>query len=467
MTLSEFGKRPCIANVLLVLFGAGLLVLTRQLIVEFHHFEIGFSGVAGWSLTLFVLAACTVLTLPTNRFTLFLILAFGVGFRLITLFPAPLLSSDIYRYAWDGVVQHAHISPYRYVPGDPALSFLRSPHQDLFAHINRRDYAHTIYPPVAQMLFYCITAINASVTFMKMAMILFESVTVYALIKLLQSLGRKREEVLLYVWCPLIIWEIGSSGHLDSAAMAFIMLAILARLRRRPIATGLFLGAAVLIKFYPLVLFPALWQRRDMKMPATIIALAAFSYACYASVGKLVFGFLGGYVQEEGLQNGSRYFLSELAQAKLGLAQVPVRSFLAVILMLLCALALWSLRVANRDQSYEETSFWSRTFRLPNDAQFLPSAFFLALAVMLAFSPHYPWYVAWLIPFGVLLPNLPVFTYTLGLFYLCATSLGAGTVAAQYQLNCALYSAVVIAVVVELPVRFWIDRRSRSSEATA
>ncbi len=27
--------------------------------------------------------------------------------------------------------------------------------------MNRRDYAHTIYPPVAQIIFYCITWIYA------------------------------------------------------------------------------------------------------------------------------------------------------------------------------------------------------------------------------------------------------------------------------------------------------------------
>ncbi len=463
----EIWKQPWVTNAILCLLGSGLLVFTRQLIVEFHHFTIGFSCVAEWSLALFVLAACTVHTFETNRFTLFLILAFGVGFRLITLFPAPFLSSDIYRYAWDGVVQHAHISPYRYVPSDAALSFLRQPHRDLFDHINRRDYAHTIYPPVAQILFYLITAINASVTFMKLAMILFEVLTIYALLQLLRALGRKREEVLLYAWCPVLVWEIGSSGHVDSAAIAFIMLAILARLRRRPVATGIFLGSAILVKFYPLVLFPALLQRRNISMPATMIALAALSYACYASVGKLVFGFLGGYVQEEGIQSGSRYYLLELVQTKFGLRQLSVTEFLSVAFIAFVVLALWSWRTGGRDRSDEPPSFWSRTFRLPEEARFLPGALFLATAMMLVFSPHYPWYVAWLIPFGVILPNLSVFVYTLGLFYLCSTSLGAGTVEAQYQLNTLLYAAVLATAVAEILFRVGCDRRNRSLEATA
>ena len=462
MKLSEFSHKarglPWITNTILSLLGLGLLALTKQLIVEFHHFMIGFSGGAGWSVILFAAAAATVLALPSNRFTLPLIIGFAVAFRLVTLLPAPFMSSDIYRYAWDGVVQHAHISPYRYVPGDPALMFLRGPNQDLFDHINRRDYAHTIYPPVAQLLFYGITWVNASVTFMKLAMILFEGITVYALMELLQALGRRREEVLLYAWCPLLIWEIGSSGHLDSAAMAFIALALLARLRQQPIATGIFLGAAILIKFYPLVLVPALWQRKDVKMPLTIVGLAAFSYACYAGVGWLVFGFLGGYVQEEGMQSGARYFLLQLMQRLPGLERVPSSLYLVGVLAVLGSLALWSFKVANRDRNQQGGQFWLQWFRLPEHAAFLPGALFLASAMMLAFSPHYPWYLAWLIPFGVLLPNLPIFTYTLGLFYLSATPLGAGTTETQYRLNCLLYVLVFLACLVELMIRVGYGR---------
>lgn len=454
----QLHSTPSITNWILSFLGLGILAFTRQLIVEFHHFEIGFSGVAGWSVILFVGAAVTVLAMPSNRLTLLLIIGFGIAFRLITLFPEPFMSSDIYRYAWDGVVQHAHISPYRYVPGDAALTFLRRPNQNLFDHINRRDYAHTIYPPVAQFLFYGITWLNASVTFMKLAMILFEGITVYALIEILKALGRPTAEVLLYAWCPLLIWEIGSSGHLDSAVMAFISLALLARLRQKPIATGIYLGAAILIKFYPLVLFPALWQRKGAKMPLTIACLTIFSYACYASVGWRVFGFLGGYVQEEGMQSGTRYFLLQTMQRLPGLHHMSSIVYLVGVLSILAALAFWSWRAGNRQQNILPSPFWLRWFRLPARAAFLPGALFLAFSMMLAFSPHYPWYLAWLIPFGVLLPNLPVFTYTLGLFYLSATPLGAGTIEAQYHLNRILYVSVLLACFLELMIRVGYGR---------
>jgi hypothetical protein len=186
----------------------GMLGLAHQLTREFHHFFIGFSAVAGWSVAAYLLAVLIVLTQPVNRWTFAIIILFAIAFRAVVLLPEPYLSSDIYRYAWDGVVQHAHISPYRYVPGDPALNFLRGPNQNLFDHINRRDYARTIYPPVAEILFFLITSINRSVTFMKAAMVLFEGLTLYALVVLLRHLGLRRERALIYAWCPS-----GFSGH--------------------------------------------------------------------------------------------------------------------------------------------------------------------------------------------------------------------------------------------------------------
>ena len=75
----------------------------------------------------------------------------AVAMRAITFAAPPLLSSDMYRYVWDGRVQLAGINPYRYLPDAPELAFLRD--AAVFPHINRADYAPTIYPPAAEMLY--------------------------------------------------------------------------------------------------------------------------------------------------------------------------------------------------------------------------------------------------------------------------------------------------------------------------
>ena len=136
--------RPWQTNAALILLGTGLFLLSRQLVTEYHHFTLGFSGVSGWSAILYIAATLIILTQPVDRLTFPIILAVAVACRITPLFAEPYLSTDIYRYVWDGIVQHAHISPYRYIPADPALAFLHTQHQNIFDHINRRDTAHTI-----------------------------------------------------------------------------------------------------------------------------------------------------------------------------------------------------------------------------------------------------------------------------------------------------------------------------------
>ncbi|HEY8410911.1 MAG TPA: hypothetical protein VIK76_05900, partial [Pyrinomonadaceae bacterium] len=164
-----------------------------------------------------------------SRRLLLLGLIFAALFRLSIVFSPPYLSDDIYRYVWDGRVQAAGINPYRYVPADESLAHLRD--EKIYPNINRRDYAHTMYPPVAEGAFLLITRVSESVTWMKLVMVACEAVTVWALVQLLVSFGFARQRVLIYAWHPLAVWEFAGSGHLDAMAIAFIALAFLARRR--------------------------------------------------------------------------------------------------------------------------------------------------------------------------------------------------------------------------------------------
>jgi alpha-1,6-mannosyltransferase len=440
-------------NTVLLLIGACMFLLARQLVSEYDHYTIGFSGVSGYSVILYFAACLIILTSPVDRYTFPIVLTVAIACRLVTLYPDPFLSSDVYRYVWDGIVQNAHISPYRYVPGDRALTFLRAPNQDIFDNINRRDYAHTIYPPAAQFIFYLIAFISPTLTFMKTAMVLFEGLTMYALVSLLRHMGVRREQTLLYAWCPILIWEVAGSGHLDAVAMAFICLALLFRYRRRPVVTGIFLGLAVLTKLYPIVLLPALMLRKrplakgrsfslkgwDWKMPATTFGLVLVGYAAYSSVGKMVFGFLGGYAEEEGLKTGARYFLLELAQQVPGLHHLPTAAFYLLCIVVFGGLTIWSLKVAAQQGS---------------DRDFLHPALALAFALMVLFSPHYAWYILWLVPFFTLTPSLAILVYVTGFFYGYTTEL-ADPGPKMFLLNKYLYAAVLAAALIEIGLRRW------------
>ena len=474
--------QPWQTNAALLLLGILLVLLSRHLVLEYEDYTIGFSGTSGWSIWCYALAALLVLTQPVDRFTFPIILVVAIACRLATLFNDPFLSSDVYRYVWDGIVQHAGINPYRYVPADPALLALRDASDgDIFPHINRAGYARTIYPPVAQIFFWIITFISPTLTMMKTAMVLFEGLAVTALLALFRHLGIRREQILLYAWCPVLIWEIAGSGHLDAVIIALLSITLLFRYRRRPVLTGLFLGLAVATKLYPIVLLPALITRRsrevdgrpaawyaiEWSMPVTCFAVIAIGYAAYSSVGKLVFGFLGGYVAEEGMSNGTRYFLLEQAQHLPGLHALSPTMYTAFAGLVLAIISLWAIRSAwQTTPSFnigEDLQDLKSQLQPHAPAAFLPPAFAIAGALMLLFSPHYPWYIIWLLPFFTLLPNLPAFAYILGLFYLCTTALAVGSGPKQFLLNQILYSAVAIATIVSV----FLKRTSAGAHLTS
>jgi hypothetical protein len=86
---------------------------------------------------------------------------------------------------------------------------------------------------------------------------------------------------------------------------------------------------------------------------------------------------------------------------------------------------------------------------------------------MLLFSPHYPWYIAWLVPFLTLVPDITVFAYVCGFFYLCTTAIAVGYGPQQFLLNKILYGGVTIAFLLDIAVRRWpIYRPSRGRAIT-
>ena len=154
-------RQSVVTNSALAVLGLAMVALCRQGVNEIHHYVIGFGLVAMLQALLYLVAVWVVLNRPVDRWTLMIIVVSAISCRLVCLFSAPFLSSDVFRYVWDGQVQAAGINPFRYIPADPHLAFLRD--HEIYPHINRREYAHTIYPPGGQMLFLLITRVGATV----------------------------------------------------------------------------------------------------------------------------------------------------------------------------------------------------------------------------------------------------------------------------------------------------------------
>jgi hypothetical protein len=306
------------------------------------------------------------------------IVALAIVIRVPVFLAPPYLSADVYRYVWDGRIEAAGFNPYRYAPAAPELAASRDP--VIYPQVASKN-APTIYPPVAEAVFFGVTRVSESVTAMKIAMAIFDLVTIMLLARLLVLEDLPTARVLAYAWHPLSVWEFAGSGHVDAVLIACTLAALWAVRRRRAGIAGVFLAAATLTKFYPAVLAPALYRRWDWKMPTAFALTIAVSYLPFLSAGSQILGFLPGYAGQEGLDAaGAGFFLLGLLRRLPALDGLSTRAYEIGAITVLAALS---------------TGFVLR--RDPDRQPYAMAA--MAAAFMLLASPHYPWYFSWLIVF--------------------------------------------------------------------
>ncbi|MCJ2063718.1 glycosyltransferase 87 family protein [Methylobacterium sp. J-088] len=350
----------------------------------------------------------------------------GLAMRLLALSAPPILSTDIFRYVWDGMVQGAGINPYRYVPADPSLAFLRD--AQVYPFINRADYAVTIYPPVAQAFFFLVTRFSASPLAIKVALVACEGVTICALIGLLRLTGQPETRVAAYAWHPLPVWEIAGEGHVDGLMIALMMLGLwLALAVGRRYAGAASVVLAALAKPFALIALPGLWRPWDWRMVALVPVVMALAYLPYLSVGSGVLGFLAtGYADEQGLSSGSGFTLLRLWRQSVGEWPHDTQVYLAVCLVILTVLAL-------------RTGF--RRSRTPERSLCDINGSIVMLLFLL--SPEFPWYLLMAVPFLSLAATLPGWVLTVGGFMLY--DVVPGDPQLSYDARSAILAALVAA----------------------
>jgi alpha-1,6-mannosyltransferase len=371
---------------MLVALGALLLLLTGWgIFLQAHGSLHGFVFVALAQGALYLSAVWLVVRYQSPRHALALILAVAALMRVGAVLTPPYLSDDLYRYIWDGRVEAAGINPYRYVPSDTHLAALRD--ATIYPNINRRTYAPTIYPPVAEYIFLAATRLSESVSWMKATMAVFDVAGMVMLLRLLALIGLPRERILIYAWHPLPIWEFAGSGHVDAVVVGFVALALWWRRREAAWLTGVALACAALVKFFPAVIFPALYRRWDWKMPLAAVAVTIAAYLPFIGAGLGVLGFVPGYISEEGLDSGAGFFVWNLLHFWFSLGKGSVLLYLAAAAAVLAAAG---IHVILSD--------------LTGDRFFSAVAALAALFTLLL-SPHFPWYFAWLVPFLCFAPS--------------------------------------------------------------
>ncbi len=326
--------------------------------------------------------------------TLGIILGFALLFRLLLLPAPPVLSSDIFRYIWDARVQAAGVNPYLSRPADFDSEEVK---KDPLYQQQNRPFARTIYPPLAQAAFRAVRAVaGESVTAMKALMLLGDLATLAILVYLLGALGLPRGRVILYAWQPLTVFEIASSGHVDALAVPFILLAVLAWRGHRNAAAGIALGAATLVKIFPVVLLPAFLGRRRWPLLLACAATIGLAYLPFlAGAGLKALGHLPQFLSDPGETfNPSLMGLASLVLGRISPAPLVWASWMGGAAM--AATLLWLFRTETDGLNALLARIWV-----------------VATALTLLTPTLHPWYLLWLLPLLTIQPR-PAWIYLTG-----------------------------------------------------
>ena len=228
-----------------------------------------------------------------------LILGGGLALRLVLLATIPSLSSDVYRYLWDGYVANQGVSPYQFPIDSPQLDYLDAPIRALANH----TWMASPYLPAAQWLFSSVTGVlPLHPLSMQVVIVGIDLINAWLIVYLLGLAGLPARRVLIYFWNPLVVVEAAHGAHLD-VWMAFLTLLAAAlaygrggdrwRNRAGPWLAPVVLSLATLTKIVPALLAPVFfwrwnWRQRFLyALTLLLILLPAGMRAGWGLTGPL------------------------------------------------------------------------------------------------------------------------------------------------------------------------------------
>lgn len=343
-----------------------------------------------WFAFLFLLALVaagwTFRTRTDDKQVLILILGFALLFRLLLLFTPPVLSSDVFRYVWDARLQASGGNPYLSTPASLATKEVKN--EPLYQQQNR-PLAPTIYPPLAQIAFRAVRGVaGESVLAMKALMVMGDLCTLTLLVWLLPAMGLPRSRIILYAWHPLVVFECAGSGHVDALVVPLVLLAVLAWLQRRDTVAGIALGAATLVKIYPVLLLPAFFGRRRWQMPLACAGTIVLFYLPFLpQAGLRVLGHLPHFlVDPDEVFNPSLMGLALFFGDYIGGAPIFWVSWIGRSVLLATLIVLMRSEV-NRP------------------SELLGRLWVIGTAMVLLTLTLHPWYLLWLLPLLAVQPR--------------------------------------------------------------
>ncbi len=353
------------------------------------------------SSAVYILISFFLLKYNLNKNVIIISVLMGIILRFSFINTMPIGSDDIYRYMWDGKVQSNGINPYKFSPVDSNLVYL---HSDILPSKVNFPELKTIYFPLSQWLFFLGYQLSGeSIGGYKLILMIFELLTIVILHLILRKLNKPLEYLLLYVLCPLPIFQFALDSHLDGYGLLLITISILFYLKRRLTISLIFLGLSLSIKPIGILFIPFFFlnekkisdRLKILFLPFVTFFIQFIPYIFSSNPFEALFV----YAKHWSFNGGIFTLLNSIIKHN------QITRIVCGIILLISLIPLYLSRY-----------------------DFLKKIYYSVL-LLLIFSPVvHPWYIGWL---TVLIPIVPAFS---GIMYSSLSSLTSFTVL-SYQLN--------------------------------
>ncbi len=191
----------------------------------------------------------------------------GLSF-LIGLFLTPQLSTDYYRFLWDGEIYWKGFNPFDFTPNELIHSknfisneYLNGLHKEM-GELSQTNFS--CYTPLNQYFFILSTWFTDSIywntVILKSFIIGSEILGLVFIIKLFKLLQIQVNKVFFLFLNPLFIIESIGNVHFEGVMISFLIIAFYFVLKLKIFHAGIFFSLAIQIKLIPLLLLPFLWR---------------------------------------------------------------------------------------------------------------------------------------------------------------------------------------------------------------
>ncbi|MBT4277351.1 hypothetical protein HOD96_01215 [Candidatus Falkowbacteria bacterium] len=330
-----------------------------------------------------------------------IIIFFFILFQLTLLIIPPLGSSDLYNYIYrTKVLTHYHENPFLVPPDtfpqDPLINLTWSEAHNTPLIYGPLWLGISILPTVLAF-----NDITAGVMLFKLLAILFSIISGFLIFKILARIkpDYKYLGFTLYVFNPLLLFEIANNGHNDIAMMFFVLLSVYFFLKEKYCLSIAILTLSVIIKFITILLLPILVliiinKKGKIKEKIKFISLSILIFFTVIFLGY----FLSG--------NNLKIFLGVLKQTQMSifthfsLFPLLLQTFFQNLDIIIIK------KISNLAFIISYVIIITRILYLKNkDFYNLIKYFFLVffLYFILASTWLMPWYFIWIIPLAVIL----------------------------------------------------------------